>query len=79
MLIGNSLGIVDILFMLALLGFALWKTSWIRVLLSICIIVWGAFAFDYDIKVAAPLMAVGITLFTMGIIKLIRQQRMQEN
>ena len=75
MLIGASLGILDIIFMLALIGFALWKTSWVRVILSLCVIIWGTFAMAYDIKVALPLLAIGTVLFFMGILRIIQQRR----
>jgi hypothetical protein len=69
MLIGARLGILDIIFMLALVGFACWKGGWVRVLLSVCIVIWGAYAIQYDIKVAGPMLAVGMVLFIMEIIK----------
>lgn len=75
MIIGTSLGILDIVFVLALIGFALWKTKWIRVMLSIGVMVWGVFAMPYDIKVAAPLLAIGIVLFIMGILSVIKSYR----
>ena len=75
MLIGAGLGILDIIFVLALIGFALWKTSWIRIILSICILTWGVFAMPYDGKIAAPLIGVGIVLFFMGILRMIQQRR----
>ncbi len=75
MLIGAGLGILDILFTLALMGFAIWKRGWIRIILSICIIIWGVFAMPYDIKVAAPLLAVGTVLFVIGITNIISRYR----
>jgi len=75
MIIGTSLGILDIVFVLALIGFALWKTRWIRVILSICVVIWGVFATPYDIKVAAPLLAIGIVLFIVGILSVIKSYR----
>ena len=75
MLIGLPLGIPDIVFMLALVGFAIWKKGWISVILTICIIIWGAFAMRYDIKVATPLITIGTVLFVMGIMNLIGRMR----
>jgi hypothetical protein len=75
MLTGSGLGIPDIVFMLALLGFAFWKKGWIRIILTICIIIWGVFAVQYDIKVAAPLLTIGIVLFIMSIMNLIGRMR----
>jgi len=75
MLVGEGIGILDILFVLALMFFALWKTGWLRVILSICIIIWGVFAIPYDIKVAAPLLAIGTVLFIMGILSVIKSYR----
>ncbi|MBV6343094.1 hypothetical protein HWQ67_18575, partial [Candidatus Magnetobacterium casensis] len=53
------------------------KTGWIRIILSICIIIWGVFAMDSDIKVAAPLLGVGTMLFIMEVTNLIKQGREQ--
>ena len=74
---GSATGILNTLFVLALLFFALWKTGWIRIVLSICIIIWGAFAMDSDIKVAAPLLGVGTMLFIMEVTNMVRQSREQ--
>jgi len=74
---GSATGILNTLFVLALLFFALWKTGWIRIVLSICIIIWGAFAMDSDIKVAAPLLGVGTMLFIMEVMNQIKQSREQ--
>lgn len=68
-------GLPQIIFALGLLGFALWKKGWVRVLLAICIIIWGVFAMSYDIKIAAPLLAIGTILFFMDILKMIQQYR----
>lgn len=75
MIAGEAVGILQVLFMLALIFFALWKGGWIRVILSTCIIVWGAFAIPYDVKIAAPLLAVGTVLFAQTIFVMIRQSR----
>jgi hypothetical protein len=77
MLIGARIGILDILFMLALVGFACWKGGWIRVLLSVCIVIWGAYCIPYDIKVAGPMLAVGTVLFFVEIMNVwkSRQER----
>lgn len=77
MLIGSGMGILDIIFVLALIGFSLWKKGWIRVVLSLCIIIWGVFAMEYDIKVAAPLLAVGSVLFIEAILRQVQQAREQ--
>lgn len=71
----NPIGLPEIIFALGLCGFALWKTGWIRVLLSICIIIWGTFAMSYDIKIAAPLVGIGAVLFIMATINLIGQYK----
>lgn len=71
----GPMGINSIIFIVALVGFAIWKKGWIRILLSICVIIWGVFAMDYDIKIAAPLLAVGSVLFFMGVLNMIRQAR----
>ena len=66
---GNPIGIPAIMFVIGLCGFALWKKDWLRVLLSICIIIWGVFAMPYEIKIAAPLVTLGTFLFIMGILR----------
>jgi hypothetical protein len=63
---------------LALLGLALWKQGWLRVILSVCLIIWGAFAVNYDIKIAAPLLAIGTVLFVTAIMTLIGRMREQK-
>lgn len=75
MVFGNPVGLPQVIFVLGLLGFALWKTHWIRVLLSICLIIWGVFAMPYDIKIAAPLVAIGTMLLVMGTMNMISQYR----
>jgi len=71
----NPIGLPEVIFVLGLLGFAIWKKSWIRIVLSTGIIIWGAFAMSYDIKIAAPLIAVGTVLFIQAILKQIQQAR----
>ena len=75
MIFGNPVGLPQVIFVLGLLGFALWKTRWIRVLLSICLIIWGAFAMPYDVKIAAPLTFIGTMLLVMSTLNLISQSR----
>ena len=70
-------GIGNIILVMALLGFALWKKGWLRIILSICIIIWGVFYISYDIKIAAPLIAVGAVLFIQAILKQIQYAREQ--
>jgi hypothetical protein len=60
-----------------LLGFALWKQGWIRVVLALSLIVWGAFATAYDMKIAAPLIGVATVLFFMAVFKLIQNARQE--
>jgi energy-converting hydrogenase Eha subunit C len=71
----SPLGIPQMMLILALMGFALMKQGWLRVITSLCLIIWGAFAIKYDIKIAAPLLAIGTTLFFMGILNEIRKSR----
>lgn len=70
-------GIGDIILVIALLFFALWKKGWIRIILSACTIIWGVFFISYDIKIAAPLLAVGAVLFIMAILRQIQSARAQ--
>jgi hypothetical protein len=60
---------------LALLWGALWKQGWLRVATSLCLIIWGTFALQYDIKIAAPLVGIGTVLFIIGTMNLIAQYR----
>lgn len=60
---------------IALLFFALWKKGWIRIVLSVCIIIWGVFYISYDIKIAAPLIVAGLVLFIEAILRQIQQAR----
>lgn len=68
----NPVGLPEILFVLGLVGFALWKRAWLRILLSICIILWGVFASGYDMLYGAPLIAVGSVLFFLALMKVWR-------
>jgi len=74
----TDFGIPQMVVIIALLGFALWKQGWFRVILSISIIAWGAFAMSYDIKIAAPLIGIGTILFLAGTFRLIQQSRERE-
>ena len=74
-LIEGPMGITHVLCAAVLLIVACWKKSWIRVTLSVCLIIWGAFAMPYDIKMAAPLIGIGTVLFVMGTMNLISQSR----
>ena len=73
--LGDGFGLLEMMLVIAIMGFAFWKKSWIRVTLSTCLIIWGVFAMPYDIKVAAPLVGIGTVLFVMGTLNLISQSR----
>lgn len=75
----SPLGVPEMIVILALLGFALWKQGWFRVILSVCLIIWGAFAMSYDIKIAAPLVGIGTMLFIMATFRLIQNDRERES
>ena len=64
----NPIGIPEIILVVALLGFALWKKGWIRIILCIGIIIWGIFFITYDAKVAAPFLGVGVVLFIIEVL-----------
>jgi len=72
--LANPLGVAQVMFVIGLCIFAFWKKSWIRVLLAICIIIWGVFALPYNVNIAAPLVATGSILFIIGIINLMGWQ-----
>jgi hypothetical protein len=71
----SPLGIPQMIVILALMWGALWKQGWLRVITSLCLIIWGAFALSYDIKIAAPLIGIGTVLFLMATMNLIAQFR----
>jgi branched-subunit amino acid transport protein AzlD len=71
----NPIGIPEIMIAITFLGLASWKKTWIRVILSLGLIIWGVFFMPYDIKIAAPLLGIGAVLFFMGILNLIKQYR----
>jgi len=75
----SPLGVPEMIVILALLGFALWKQGWFRVILSVCLIIWGAFAMSYDIKIAAPLVGIGTMLFIMATFRLMQNDRERES
>ena len=68
----NPIELPEILFILALMGFAFWKRSWLRLMLAIPIIIWGVFAAPYDMKIGVPVMAIGTILFFMALMKVWR-------
>jgi len=74
----NPIGIPEVIIVAVLLGLASWKKSWIRVITSIGIIIWGAYFTSYDIKWAAPVIAIGTVLFIIGILNIISSHRAQE-
>lgn len=74
-LVEGPLGIRNMLFAVALMAFALWKKSWLRVILALALIIWGVFVIPYDIKIAAPFIGIGFILFVMGISQLITVSR----
>jgi hypothetical protein len=69
--ITNSLGSMtfplELAFAVTLCGFAFWRRSWVRMLLSLCIIAWGIFMMSQDVKIAAALFVVGIMQFIAGV------------
>lgn len=67
---GAIISIMSIVFVIALCAFALWQKGWISILLALCIFIWGTFALAYDVKIAAPLLAIGFILFIVRIIRI---------
>lgn len=74
-LTGDGFGFVEMFLVVAILAISIWKKSWIRVVCSLAVIIWGTFAMQYDIKVAAPLVGIGTILFIMGIMRMVEQAR----
>jgi hypothetical protein len=82
--VGNPLGIpqqtmfiIGLCVSFGMVGFAFWKKGWLRIILSIGVIIWGVYFMSYDVKIAAPLIAVGAVLFIMAILKQIQSAREQ--
>jgi len=69
----SSLG--GMLLIATVMGLALWKQGWLRIILSLCLIIWGVHFLSIDIKIAAPLLGVGTLLFFEGILRKISQSR----
>ena len=65
----------QLIFVIAILAFALWQKGWIRLVLSVCLVIWGTFAIPYDIKIAAPLLITGGLLFFETVLTLIGEYR----
>lgn len=76
-LTGDGFGLLEMILVIAFLAIAIWKKSWVRVICSLTVIIWGAFAMQYDIKVAAPLVGIGTILFIMDVMRMIQQSRAQ--
>lgn len=74
-LIEGPTGIVNMMFAVALMGFAFWKKGWLRVLMATSLIIWGGFTMPYDMKIAAPFLGVGTLLFVMGMFQAITVYR----
>lgn len=68
----NPLGLPQILLIIAILFFALWKTAYVRLLLSICLMIWGVYATPYDEKVGIPVTIIGAALFFFALMKVWR-------
>jgi len=75
MLFDTGLNLVQLVLVLACCGFALWKKGWIRILLSVCIIIWATWTMQYDVKIAGTLLALGTLLFFMAILAKIGRAR----
>jgi len=68
----NPVGIAEIIFALGLIGCAFWKRGWLRLLLSICIILWGVWAVEFQIIIGAPMIAIGVVLFILALFEVWR-------
>jgi len=76
--IDGPIGIVNMMFVVGLMGFAFWRKGWLRVLFGISLIIWGAATMPYDMKIAAPFIGVGTMLFLMAIFALIANYRAEQ-
>lgn len=68
----NPVGIPEIIFLAVLIGCAFWKKGWLRLMLSICIIVWGVFTAGYDMLIGVSVIVIGCVLFFLAIMKVWR-------
>lgn len=71
----DPFGMPQVLFAVGFCIFAFWKRGWLRIILSICVVLWGMYALPYDIKIAAPLIGVGFVLFIIGVLRIIESYR----
>lgn len=74
----SPLGVPQMMVIIAVMFGALLKQGWIRIILSLCLIIWGAFAVSYDMKIAAPLIGIGAILFFTATLKMIQSYRKQD-
>ena len=74
-LIEGPTGIVNMMFAVSLMGFAVWKTGGLRILMAVSLSVWGVFMAGYDMKIAAPFIGVGVLLFIMALFQLVTAAR----
>lgn len=68
----DGFGLPQMMLIVAMMGFALWKQGWLRAITSVGLVIWGAYTMQYDIKVAAPLIGIGTLLFFDAILRLLR-------
>jgi len=70
-LAASMTSLVQISVIIALMAFALWKQGWLRAILSLGLIIWGAYMTTYDMKVAGPLIGISAFLFFTSIFNLL--------
>ena len=75
MLFDTGLNLVQLVLVLAICGFALWQRGWIRIILSVCIIIWAVWTMQYDVKIAGTLLGLGTLLFFKAILAKISNAR----
>ena len=75
MLFDIELNLAQLVLVLAICGFALWQRGWIRIILSLCIIIWAVWTLKYDVRIGGTLIALGTLLFFEGIMAKISQSR----
>ena len=71
-------GIAEIIFVSVLVILACWKKEWLRLLLAICIIIWGVFASEYLLLIGIPLIVIGCVLFFLALFKVWRGRELVE-
>jgi len=70
--------LLQLIFIVLLVVVAFWQKGWLRAIPSLGIIAWGVATISYDVKIGIPLIALGLMLFILGILKVIEGYRQSQ-